>query len=69
MIIALVKEIHPETKRVRYSIERDGLFVDGTVTTREDVARRMFDAACKSDGTSIWAREILEESEITSSKH
>lgn len=64
MIIALVKEVHPETKRIRYSIERDGLFVDGTVTTREDVARRMFDAACKSDGNTIWEREILDQEEI-----
>jgi len=64
MMIALVKETHPESRRVRYSIERDGLFVDGTVTTKEDVARRMFAAVRKSDGNTIWEREILEKSII-----
>ncbi len=64
MMISLVKETHPESRRVRYSIERDGLFVDGTVTTREDVARRMFVAVKKSDGNTIWEREILEKSII-----
>jgi hypothetical protein len=64
MIITLVKETHPETHRIRYSIERDGLFVDGTVTTREDVARRMFDAARRSDGSTIWERQILEKAVV-----
>jgi hypothetical protein len=64
MIIALVKETHPESKRVRYSLEKDGLFVDGTVTTKEDVARRMYEAARHSGGTSIWERIIMEQAEI-----
>ena len=64
MIIALVKEIHPENRRVRYSIEKDGLFVDGTVTTREDVARRMYEAAKHSGGSTIWEREVLEQAQI-----
>jgi len=64
MIIALVKEIHPESKRIRYSIEKDGLFVDGTVTTNEDIARRMFQAAKHSDGSTIWEREVLEQTSI-----
>jgi len=63
-MITLVKETHPESKRVRYSIEKDGMFVDGTVTSREDVAKRMFEAVKKSEGSTVWEREVLEKTII-----
>ncbi len=61
MTITLVKEIHPETGRVRYSVERDGVFVNGTVTDNEDTARRYYNAVKMSAGATIWEREIMEE--------
>ncbi|MGP8217060.1 MAG: hypothetical protein ACLQQ4_15940 [Bacteroidia bacterium] len=60
MIIALIKETHPGSGKIRYSIEKDGQFVDGTLTLNEDVARRMFDVVKKSGGNTIWEREIIE---------
>ncbi len=63
MTITLVRETHPETQKVRYSIEKNGLFVDGTLTINEDAARRMYNAAKKSGGNSIWEKEIIESAE------
>jgi hypothetical protein len=63
MTITLIKETHPESRKVRYSIERDGQFVDGTLTVNEDAARRMYNAAKRSNGSSIWEREIVETTE------
>lgn len=64
MTITLVKEIHPETGRVRYSVERDGIFIEGTVTDKEDVARRLFSAVKRSAGASIWEKVVVENSTI-----
>lgn len=65
MTIALVKETHIENKQVRYSIERDGQFVDGTLTVNEYSAHRMYDAMKQSNAlqgrNTIWKREVLEE--------
>ncbi|HXP52865.1 MAG TPA: hypothetical protein VN922_23165 [Bacteroidia bacterium] len=63
MTITLIKETHPESRKVRYSIERDGQFVDGTLTVNEDAARRMYNAAKRSNGNTIWEREIVETTE------
>lgn len=60
MTITLVKETHPENRKIRYSIEKDGQFVDGTLTINEEAARRMYEAAKKSGGSTIWEREIME---------
>jgi hypothetical protein len=60
MTISLIKETHPETRKVRYSIEKDGQFVDGTLTISEDAARRMFNAAKVSGGNTIWEKQIVE---------
>lgn len=60
MIISLIKEIHPESRKVRFSIEKDGQFVDGTLTINEEAAKRMYEAAKKSGGNSIWEKEIIE---------
>ncbi|NNM95228.1 MAG: hypothetical protein HKL88_07180, partial [Bacteroidia bacterium] len=54
MTITLIKETHPETGRVRYSVERNGIFVDGSLTEHEDVARRIYNALKKSTGISVW---------------
>lgn len=64
MLISLIKETHPESMKVRYSIERDGQFVDGTLTINEAAARRMYEAARKSGGSTIWEKQILESTEI-----
>ena len=63
MTITLVRETHPETQKVRYSIEKNGLFVDGTLTINEEAARRMYNAAKRSGGSSIWEKEIIESTE------
>jgi hypothetical protein len=63
MTISLIKEIHPESRKVRFSIEKDGQFVDGTLTINEEAAKRMYEAAKKSGGNSIWEREIIESIE------
>ena len=63
MTISLIKEIHPESRKVRFSIEKDGQFVDGTLTINEEAAKRMYEAAKKSGGNSIWEREIIESME------
>ena len=64
MTIALVKEIHPESKKVRYSVEKDGQFIDGTLTVNEDAARRIYEAARRSKGNSIWEKEVMETTTI-----
>lgn len=64
MTITLVKETHPETGKVRYSVERDGLFIEGTVTYKEDVARRIYNAVRISAGTTIWEREVMAEHKL-----
>jgi len=61
MTITLIKETHPENKQVRYSIERDGMFIDGTLTINEHSAKRMYEAARRSGGNTIWEKEIVEE--------
>lgn len=63
MTISLIKEIHPDTRKIRYSIEKDGHFVDGTLTINEDAARRMFNAAKISSGNTIWEKEVIETTE------
>ncbi len=63
MTITLIKETHPETGRVRYSVERNGIFVDGSLTEHEDVARRIYNALKKSTGISVWEREVVENEE------
>jgi len=64
MTISLVKETHPETRKARYSIERDGQFIDGTLTTDEISARRMYETVKRTATVSMWKREIMETSEI-----
>ena len=64
MILALVKETHPESRTVRYSIEKNGLFVDGTLTINEEAAHRMYNAAKRTNGNSIWEKEIVETTEV-----
>ena len=64
MTIALVKETHPENRQVRYSIERDGQFVDGTLTVNELSAQRMYQAMKASSSlhaNTIWKKEVIEE--------
>ena len=65
MTIALVKETHPENRQVRYSIERDGQFVDGTLTVNELSAQRMYQAmkqnTVQSARNTIWKKEVIEE--------
>ena len=63
MTISLIKEVHPESRKIRFSIEKDGQFVDGTLTINEDAAKRMYEAAKKSGGNSIWEKEIIESTE------
>ncbi|HSY77536.1 MAG TPA: hypothetical protein VK890_11800 [Bacteroidia bacterium] len=63
MTISLIKEVHPESRKIRFSIEKDGQFVDGTLTINEEAAKRMYEAAKKSGGSSIWEKEIIESIE------
>jgi hypothetical protein len=68
MTIALVKETHTENKQVRFSIERNGQFVDGTLTVNETSAHRMYEvmkqAISLQEKNTIWKKEIIEESNI-----
>jgi hypothetical protein len=63
MILTLVKETHPESRNVRYSVEKNGQFIDGTLMINEEAARRMYNAAKRSGGNSIWEKEIVETTE------
>ena len=63
MIITLIKETHPESMKVRYFIEKDGQFIDGTLTVNEVAAYRMFEAAKRSGGNSIWEKQTMETTE------
>lgn len=70
MTITLVKETHPDSNKVRWSVEKNGQFVEGTLTASEDAARRMYEAIKKSGGNSIWEKEVVDSANcITSSNH
>jgi|GEM_PF-1785247 hypothetical protein len=64
MTISLVKETHAENRKTRYSIERDGQFIDGTLTTDAESARRMYETVKRTASSSVWQREVIDTAEI-----